>query len=147
MKKIFFFSLLTCLVACSQLSKSLVKDPEVKVADVKVQEIGLSSVKLAVKLDVLNPNPVAIRLDQIDYALKIAGAEVTKGSLDQGVSLEAKQNNVVIVPLQFTYNSAGQALRALMGASQDKTYEVAGNAKFGLFTIPFNKKGEINLSH
>ena len=58
----------------------------------------------------------------------------------------AFSTSVVTVPLKFKFNSVGNLLSGLINRSLKKDYELTGSAKMGFFSIPFNKKGEVNLA-
>lgn len=144
MKKI-IPGLLFITSGCSQLTKDLLKDPEVKIVDVQLQKLDAQSVTVDLKLNVNNPNPIPLKLSSIGYSLKFSGEQVTEGQIDQGVDVPASGANDVTVPLTFKYNALGNLLTGLFKKTLSKEYELTGSAKVGLFSIPFNKKGQIEF--
>jgi LEA14-like dessication related protein len=142
-----FFVLVTALFlsGCASLTRDLLKDPEVKILDFSVANITAESVSVNVKLNVNNPNPIPLKLDQVGYNLKLSGQQVTEGTFDQGVDIPASGASDVVIPLTFKFNAVGSLIQSFLKKTITKEYEITGSAKLGLFSIPFNKKGEINL--
>lgn len=130
---------------CASLTRDLLKDPEVKILDFSVSNITAESVSVNVKMNVVNPNPIPLKLDQVGYNLKLSGQQVTEGTFDQGVDIPANGANDVVIPLTFKFNAVGSLINSFLKKTITKEYEITGSAKLGLFSIPFNKKGEINL--
>ncbi len=147
-KTVLNFSVLLLILfftGCASLTRDLLKDPEVKILAFTVSNITAESVSVNVKLNVNNPNPIPLRLDQVGYNLKLSGQQVTEGTFDQGVDIPANGANDVVIPLTFKFNAIGSLIDSFLKKTITKEYEITGSAKLGLFSIPFNKKGEINL--
>lgn len=138
--------LLAALSGCESLTKSLLKDPEVSVLDVKVTDIDMSDISLAITMSVVNPNAVPINLDRVSYELNVAGETVADGDFDEGVKVPANGRNNVTVPMKFKFKSVGNILSGIINRSFVKEYELKGTAQFGFFSVPFLKKGEVNLN-
>ncbi len=132
--------------SCANLTGSLLKDPEVSITNFKLTDITAKSVSMDLILDVSNPNPIPLNLDSVNYALHLSGEKVSEGTMDQGVKIPALGKGQVTVPVTFAYNSVGSLLSGLMNHSFKKEYELTGSAKVGIFSIPFTKKGEVNLT-
>lgn len=131
--------------ACSTMN-GLVKDPEVRVADFKLAGINSEGVNIDLGLNVKNPNRVPLQLDEVEYALNIAGEKVTEGVFDKGVNIPALGEGTVFIPLKFNFKSVGNLLSGFMNRSFVKDYELTGSAKLGMFSIPFTQKGTIDLN-
>lgn len=143
--KAIVFTLVLILTSCAMLTKDLLKDPEVKILDFTVAGITAESVSVNVKLNVNNPNPIPLKLDQVGYSLKLSGLQVTEGIFDKGVDIPANGANDVVIPVTFKFNAVGSLIDSFLKKTITREYEITGSAKLGLFSIPFNKKGEINL--
>lgn len=147
MKFIFFILLLVGMLSgCESLTKNFLKDPEVKIIDVKITDISLSEISVAVKLNVINPNGIPLNLDKVNYELNISGETVTEGTFTEGMQIPASGQNDLSIPLKFRLKSVGNILSGLMNRSFTKEYELKGNVQLGIFTLPFSKRGEINLN-
>ena len=137
--------LFAVLSSCAYLTKDL-KDQEVAVTDFTVTDVSVEDVAIDLHLKVKNPNPVALKVDQISYALTFSGKSVTEGVFDKGVNIPASGENSILIPLRFKYGSLGNILSSLLKNTYTKDYELSGTAKIGIFSIPFRKKGEVNFN-
>ena len=137
---VFIFSVL--VVSCSTLT---LKDPEVKIAAIEVANISPKDMTLNLKLRIDNPNTVPLKLDKVTYALKFSGQDVTSGMIDQSIQIPANGTGDIVVPLRFQYNMIDNLVSSFMKKSLSKDYELKGSAQLGILSIPFSKKGEINL--
>ncbi len=150
MKKIISFLLIGASIgffsSCAQLTKNLLKDPEVTVADFKLTGMTAQDVSVDVNLNVKNPNSIPLNLDEVTYALNFSGQQVTEGNFNKGIQIPASGEGKLTVPLKFKFNSVGNIISGLINRSLTKEYELTGSAKLGIFSIPFSKKGEINLT-
>ncbi len=149
--KVFGLSVLIFVLAginsgCSSLTKDLLKDPEVKVTDFQVTGVSLEDVSVNLLLNVKNPNPIPVKLDQVQYTLNFSGEKVTEGSLDKGLDIPASGENTVSMPLKFKYSSVGNIISSLLKNTFTKEYELNGTAKMGIFNVPFSKKGEVKFT-
>jgi LEA14-like dessication related protein len=133
------------LSSCAELTKNLVKDPEVKFMDLSVANITGQEVDLNLKLNVSNPNPMELKVGKITYGLNLSGKPVTEGIFDKGVAVPANGSNDVVVPLKFKYDAIGNLLTSLLNKTLTKDYELKGSVDVGWFSVPFNHKGEIKL--
>lgn len=145
-KKISLVAILLLTASCAQLTKDLLKDPEVNIIDFKLTGLSAEDISMDLNLNVKNPNPIPLKLDSVTYSLNFSGQQVTEGTFDKGLSVPATGESVVTVPLKFKFNSVGNLLSGLINRNLKKDYELTGSAKLGLFSIPFNKKGEVNLA-
>jgi LEA14-like dessication related protein len=134
------------LSSCAYLTQDLLKDPEVNVIDFKVTNVTLEDVSVAVKMNIKNPNAIPLKLDEVSYSLKFSGNNVTEGNFKDGVNIPASGQNDVTVPVKFKYSSVSNVISSLLNNTFSKDYELTGTAKLGIFSIPFNKKGEVKFT-
>lgn len=135
------------LTGCESLTKSFLKDPEVNVVEVKVVNINMSDISFAVTLNVKNPNGLELSLGKVTYELNLSGETVTEGTFSEGFKVPAFGQNNVIVPLKFKFKSVGNILSGIINRSFTKEYELKGTAQLGIFSIPFSKKGKVNINN
>lgn len=131
---------------CSSLTKNLLKDPDVQLENVEVADISLKDISLNLKFNVQNPNPIPIHLSQLNYSIHLSGQKVTEGLFDKSVNIPASGAGQIVVPLKFEYNAVGSLLDGLIKKTLTRDYEITGSAKLGIFSIPFSKKGQIELN-
>lgn len=141
-----FLTAVLALTSCSSLTKEILKDPEVKVIDFKVTNVTLEDVAIAVQMNIKNPNPVPLKLDEVTYSLKFSGEKVTEGIFEDGVNVPASGENNVTVPFKFKYSSLGNLVTSLFNNTFTREYELDGSAKLGIFSVPFHQKGEVRFN-
>lgn len=135
------------LMSCSNLTKEIIKDPEVSLQEIKMQNFSFEKVQLVAHIQVKNPNPIPLKIDSVDYKLKLGSEEVTSGVLDKGLDIESNSEKAFQIPLEFKLASIGNLMgQFLQNKKTKQEYEVTGHAKWGLISIPFTKKGDIDLS-
>ncbi len=146
-KQIILTIIAASALSCSTLtSYTALKDPEVEVSAVDVTSVSTKDIGLDLKLSISNPNGVAINLDKVTYALKFSGKDVTSGMIDQGIKIAANGQGDVVVPLKFQYNMIDSLITGFMKKTLAKDYELSGTAQLGILSIPFSKKGEVNIT-
>lgn len=96
-------------------------------------------------MNVKNPNSVALSLDKVAYELNFSGEKVTEGVFSDGLNVPALGESSVTIPFNFKFNSIGNILTGIINKTLTKEYELKGHAKLGIFSVPFSKKGEVNL--
>lgn len=136
----------TVVVSCAALTKDLLKDPEVKVLDFAVKKVTMDSVSVDLKLNINNPNPVPLQVSEVGYNLKFSGQNVTEGVFDKGINIPANGANDLVLPLTFKYNAVQSLVSGYLNKTLSREYELSGSAKVGIFSIPFTKKGEVQLN-
>ncbi|MBC7421605.1 MAG: LEA type 2 family protein [Bdellovibrio sp.] len=143
LKQLILLILTASVLSCSTLT---LKDPEVNITSVDVANISAKDITLNLKLNIDNPNSVPLKLDKVSYALKFSGQDVTAWVIDQAVEIPANGKGDVIVPLRFQYNMVNNLISSFMKKTLEKEYELKGSAQLGILSIPFTKKGEVNLT-
>lgn len=138
-------SAILTLGACSSFTKDLLKDPEVEVTSLGLEEVTTSAISLRVKLNVKNPNAIPLKIGRVDYALNFDGEKVTNGTVKDGIDIPANGENSVEIPLTFGFNSLGNVVKGFFTKDYSKPYKLSGTAQIGVFAIPFNKEGELKL--
>ena len=133
------------LTSCESLTKSFLQDPEVTVLNVDVADITLSEISLNVNMNVRNPNSIPLKLDRITYQFNISGDTVTEGTMAEGLQVPALGENTLRLPLKFKFSTVSGILQGILKNSFTKEYELKGSAQLGIFSIPFSKRGEVQL--
>jgi LEA14-like dessication related protein len=144
-KRFLFLMIGITFIGCADLTKNLVKDPEIKILDLSVMQISGQEIDLNLKLNVNNPNPMELKIGKIAYGLNLSGKPVTEGIFDKGIAVPANGAHDVIVPLKFKYDAIGNLITSFLSKTLTKDYELKGTVDVGWFSIPFTQKGEIKL--
>ncbi|MBE0509733.1 MAG: LEA type 2 family protein [Gammaproteobacteria bacterium] len=138
-----WMGLLLALAGCAALQQQI-KNPEVAVEQVEIARLSLSDVDLNVRLGVHNPNPLGLSLAGLDYRLEIDQRPLIQGRSDQQLKLPANGQSSIALPLSLGFAELLGGLEAL-GGRQSIPYALSGTMNFGLFSVPFNYRGELQL--
>ncbi len=148
--KIFIFQSLffgiVFLSSCAELTKNLLKDPEVKILDLQVPQATSENVQLNLKLNIFNPNAIPLKVGKISYQFNFSDAPVTEGLFEQGIDIPAFGSNNVTIPLNIKFNSIGNLVQKFLKKSLTQDYNLKGTVDVGFITIPFSKQGQIDLA-
>ncbi len=135
-------SMMAALLSGCAMVKEHVKQPEVDLRDVQVVAMSLADVQLAFDLDVRNPNPVGISMQDLSYRLELANKTFSNGTLGERLRIGANQQSRITLPLTLRYSDVLDSLTDL-GGKDELDYRISGEAKFGLFAIPYSQSGSI----
>lgn len=135
---------------CTSLTRSFLKDPELKVLAVKTTGVSASDISVDILVNIQNPNQIELNLDSMNYKLNVAGETVVDGLFNNGIVVPAEGQQNITIPVKFRFNSIGTILSGIMQKTLRKEYELSGQAQMGGFfkgvSIPFSQKGELNLT-
>ncbi len=140
----FFVALLAAALGGCAVVKEHVKEPQVNLRDVRVTAMSLTGATLAFDLDVRNPNPLGISMQGFTYRLDLGGETLLKGTEDRKLHVGANRTSQVTVPLSLEFDKVYKLLASLKGKDTVQ-YHVSGDAKFGLFSVPYDKTGTLPL--
>lgn len=144
--QIFLVTVLTgaLLTGCSSLTGSMLEKPQVELKAVNLRNITAQGTTVVFVLNLKNPNSRELPLDGLNYSVDLAGKHFAEGAIAETVVLPARDENQVEVPLDVTYAKVFSGLAQMLeGRSLD--YALRGQAKFSVFSIPFEKKGALKL--
>lgn len=129
---------------CSSLVQSLVKEPKVSFSGVGVRDAKADGATAIIMLDVENPNNVSLTVDRLKYALEMGGKPIASSEIQKVATIAAKATTKVEVPVPFRYDQVFSSLLELVGKGS-ASYKVTGEAAIGMFTLPFDHKGDVKL--
>lgn len=133
-----------CFSACSTIAQQIIQEPKVALQGVKLQEMTTLGGTLLIGVEVDNPNPFSLRLDDLTYELEIAGKALSKGQIKESASVAAKAKTVVEIPVPVKFQDLYASAMDLF-SKKSSAYRVKGEARFGLITLPFDRTGEMKL--
>jgi LEA14-like dessication related protein len=131
------------LSACATL-KEQIREPEVAVQTLKLRNASLDSMQLDFILGIDNPNPLGIAVQGLSYNLKLDGKQLFDGRSNERVSVPANGSSQLTLPFTLDY----EELLGGLGALRNKKtvgYELSGKVDLGLFSLPYQKRGEFTL--
>ncbi len=142
--RMLFVLFLSLISGCSTLTGAL-KDPELQLQQVDLGEADLSKATLIFHFLVKNPNSVDLSVDQLEYKLQVNGKPLTAGVLEEGLRVGARSSVTIPLPVAIKYSDLSSSLSQLFSQGSS-AYLLSGIVKMGLLRLPFEKKGELNLS-
>lgn len=113
--------------------------PDVRVNEVRWDEMSVLSAKGLIKLDVTNTNEFDVGLSKFAYAMSVGGTKVVSGSLSDAASLSPGETRTLEIPVKISPASLGLAVVNML-KSNKPSYEIVGDlglrTRFGNFELP-----------
>jgi LEA14-like dessication related protein len=132
------------LTGCQTFIESVLQKPKVDFHSVTVRDANKDGATAIIALDVANPNSISLTVDHLDYALSIGGRDVAKAEVANIAKLLPEATTRVEIPVPFKYNEIFSSVLELISKGT-AAYKVTGAARVGLFTLPFDHGGDLNL--
>ncbi|MBL8760602.1 MAG: LEA type 2 family protein [Phycisphaerae bacterium] len=113
--------------------------PDVRVSEVRWDEVSVLSAKGLIKLDVTNTNEFDVGLSKLAYAMSVGGTKVVSGRLSDAASLSPGETETIAIPVKISPASLGLAVVNMLKSSR-ASYEIVGDlglkTRFGDFELP-----------
>jgi len=123
MKNTSWIFIFVFLCACSSLVGKFLENPKIELQNVSVQDINFSGCKLMFHLKVENPNKVDIKVDEVNYKIYLNDKEVTTTKTESSVTIPAKSEALVDLPLPVEYQKIWPDLKDLF-EKKSATYKI-----------------------
>lgn len=135
------------LSGCNTLGNLNIQNPRYSIRDIRPRidiaiPLSASSIDFDFTVGVNNPNPVGLRLDQLDFSLFINNSRIVDSVSDQRVSIPANGVGDVRLRARVGYNSLRSLWSEVTSLIQGNRarYELRGNAHYntplGRLTFP-----------
>jgi LEA14-like dessication related protein len=128
------------------------KLPSISLKNLQMENLKFTGADLILKIKLDNPNVISFLLKNLDYQLSVAGTQWIKGSTSKTMSVNAKDESIIDVPISLNFLNMGQSLYQILQGDQTLNYNLNGNAKLGSsltilgdFDIPFNQSAETKI--
>jgi LEA14-like dessication related protein len=129
------------------------QEPTVRVLDVRVASLGLTSGNARVELEVINPNRYGLRVQSFDYILEVEDgnggdgwASLATGSAPDAIPVAGRDTTFVSLDVPFEYRAVHSAISAYMRDGR-VGYRFRGDAvvrgPLGNVSMPFDQRGEL----
>jgi LEA14-like dessication related protein len=132
--------------ACASLGRQAFRTPTVELKDVRIRGIGLDGGALDLVLDVNNPNEFRLDATRLTYTLIADTSHLATGSVTKRVTLQARENNQITLPLTFTMKELLGAAEVILRKGR-VNYTVKGevtvDTPFGSQTRPYEGKATL----
>lgn len=119
--------------------------PEVKVSEVKWENLSLLKADGRVRLNCVNRNQFPLDLSKFQYALSLGDVEVARSAMNQAVHFNANGGEGALeIPISFSPSEFGLAMFKLLNGDE-AGYRVKGafdvKTPFGPMSLPVDKMG------
>lgn len=132
------------LAGCAALA--VVKAPQVSLAGLGIESLGLFEQRFVLHLRVRNPNPVDIPVEGLRFDLEVAGLPFATGVSKQRVTLPALGEVVIDVSGSSDLVTFMQRFGDQPPAGEGLDYRLQGEVQVaGRGAIPFDHRGEVAL--
>ncbi len=128
------------------------KMPQLSVKSLKLENLGFTSAKLRLILNLKNPNAWSAVLTKMDYRFFINGNQWIAGQLQRSQKLGAKQENTLEIPIELNFLQMGHTVYKLLTDPGALNYQLKGTADLqssvkllGDFKLPIDRSGKIEL--
>lgn len=140
--------ILVFIQSCTQLSElANISKPSLSVVDMNITGLTLQDIELTADVQIDNPNNVGIDLSSYSYALDINDRNFVAGNEQRGMTIKAKNKNVVQVPITLTFTELLETFQSMI--DQDESdYSFSADFGFelpvlGMVNVPVQYAGKI----
>jgi LEA14-like dessication related protein len=140
--------IITQLFSCATLKQfANIQKPTVDVQNVRLTGMSFDALNLAFDMKITNPNPLSVSLAGFDYDFQIADASFLKGNQTKAITLKAKGESILEIPLTLNFKDLYSTFQALKNADSTK-YKMLCGLSFdlpviGATRIPVSKTGTL----
>lgn len=118
--------------------------PQIVATSVRVAEVRLPDIRLAVEVVVRNPNARALAVEALTATLVLGGAEVGQAKLAQPATLPAQGEARLPLDVRGDASIALGRIAQAFGAARALDYEVRGSLTMADgTTLPFRRVGRV----
>lgn len=122
---------------------------KVNIASMQMLESTLMEQRYQVSLRIMNRRKEMLNIDGLSFDIELNDKDFASGVSNEAFKLEALSETVVTVTVTSTIFGLLRQVKGLQ-AHQSKVFNYGLSGRIytssGLFGIPFNEKGEINLN-
>jgi len=120
--------------------------PDVTVSDLRINKLGLTGAELALGLKVGNSNNFPLRINGLNYNLKLANSSLLQGESTTPLNVAPNGSGNMTLNLRLNYAQIGGLLQQLRSSSSlpielDSNVKLPGSDK----AVPYHWKGETPL--
>jgi LEA14-like dessication related protein len=103
------------------------KIPDIKIKDVKVNNLSFTSADLIAQVEVSNPNDFDLGLSNLNYQLTVNQQNWGQGKINQNSSIPKKGKGLVEIPVKLNMLSAGKSAYNALVNKAAMEYQLTGN--------------------
>ncbi|MFK8051884.1 MAG: LEA type 2 family protein [Woeseiaceae bacterium] len=141
---------LVLLSGCETIAQSL-SPPDVRLSNVRVQEISSTSQQFQLTFAVSNPNAIALPVRAINYGVELGGLSLASGSTSEAFRVPANGDGEFSITVEASLIETVRLLgtRLLSGGAQSLDYSVGGDVDIDLpfvKPLPFSSSGTVSIA-
>ena len=141
---------LLLLTGCASLPENLLAAPQIRLTNIEIVGLGLKSQTFLLSFAVENPNPVALPVSRIGYAVKLEGQRFASGETSSDLNLPANGNGQFAITVDLNLLATGPQVLALVrdGTRRSIDYELQGVLGVDLPLVPelrYSDTGSVSL--
>ncbi|MDM8524039.1 LEA type 2 family protein [Desulfococcaceae bacterium HSG8] len=135
----------TMTAGCATLvERQLIDPPKVTFEGMSLEYNSFFELTPIFYFKVVNPNPMSLKIRNIEYSFEINDKKFIKGVADKGIRLKTIGSEVVGLSLTFnTPNLFGSFTEFIR--TDNIRYMLSGSVRVGPFAVPYSAKGELDL--
>ena len=142
---------LLLLSGCASGLQNMVKSPTVELASVQLVGLDFSSQTFLLSFDISNPNPFALPVRSVSYALKLDGQHFAGGETPSEFSVPANGAAKFAISVELNLLQTAPQLLSIVrqSARKDVSYELNGRLAVDIPMAPavsYRNSGSIRLS-
>lgn len=132
----------------NQLAASAFQKPTLTFQSASLGDVSLGSATLNLTYRLENPNPIALNLARVSYALEVEGHQVVAGSPPQGLTIPASGQTEITFPANLRFADLGQVVETFL-TKDTAAYRASGslgiNTPIGIVDVPLAKEGTFEV--
>lgn len=138
--------LASLLAGCAGL-RGLDKPPQITLVNLQPVQIQLFEQRYLATIRIQNPNPVALPIDGLEYAISINGSPFASGVSRQRVTVPAWGEKTLDLGVSSTLARLFDQIRRLRERGTAIRYAISGSLGLqgSLGSVPFSHDGEVDL--
>lgn len=104
--------------------------PEISLAEIRVEEVGLPDVKLMARLEIVNRDTMEFTILQLDYNLNISDSTITaEGTTGEHTFIEGRDTTLLDIPIETSLGVIGDGLVQFIEEGSDWPYSMDADIK------------------
>lgn len=123
----------------------LIRAPEIKVTDIRVDKLNFSGAVIQVKSFIVNKNVFSLGFENMDYSFQIEDNEIMEGHKSEKVKIEPKDSATIAIPVELNFKEMGKGLVDLIKEGGDLQYNFNLRTKL-VSDAHFLEEGEMTLN-
>ena len=135
------------------------ENPTVRIADVRVSDVGLSGATALIGLEVVNPNGFSLTSTGVTYHLafeepgstpedEVQWTTIARGESDESVTVPGEETSRVTLSVPFRYEDVGRAVQSFLLRGELRyrlTGDLGVDGPLGRVRVPFDETGDVGL--